>query len=168
MGFGRSEAKYSESEAQVIFERGGWTQSWNDSAADKAIEMAYLKWLESFLYNFTDVTRSEFDEIKWFIFRGLTAAELADLRAQRMTGRDEHIRRWHEEQARENQKQQDLYEAARREREERAQTSARLARAETRLDSSEKETRDLNPFRPDPGRKVFFPKIFASKRIWRD
>ena len=114
MGFGRSEAIFKEGRATIRFETGGLTSSFTDRAADRAIDLAYGKWFESFAIDCTNLTRDEFSSIHDFIYRDMSPQELAALRAQGKTGKDEHVRRWKEEQAKKEQMQRDLDDEARR------------------------------------------------------
>ena len=83
MGFGRHKVTVEPGQrgATIEFERGGPTATAPiDMAYDRAVDMAALIWVESFMLDIAGLTRREFQEIKSFMYRDFTKQELADLR----------------------------------------------------------------------------------------
>ena len=119
MGFGRSRAIVEGDVATVEFDRGGPSMTFRgDLAADKAIDMAYLTWVECFMSEVAGFERDEFLQLKWFIYRGYTRQQLNDLRTQGKNSHVEQVRAWQAQREEEQRKEAEM--ATRREQEDRA------------------------------------------------
>ena len=134
MGYGRSRCITDNGAVILEFERGGRrvTQG-GDLAVDRAQDMAYSRWVESFMADVAGMERAEFDQLRTFIYRGFSRERLAELRHHGRTARDEQVRIWQERQAREDEDIRLREDEARVERIERVRRLDSLHRAEQHL-----------------------------------
>ena len=155
MGLGRSKVEIERGVTRVTFERGDLVATApNDLRADRAIDMAYLIWVEGFCQDIARMDRAEFVTVKEFMYRGFTKEKLAELRAHGKNSVDEHIRLWRESETRKKQQEERTQEQARRDQEEVNRTRDRLARTEQQLLDEQQENNRLRSERDKARREV--------------